>query len=502
MKNEKHILISVLLLTCIALNTVAVADPTWLGSGTISDPYQIDTPAELIYLGENEEYYSDNFILTADIDLSGSTFTKAVIASEEKDEFDGLFDGNYHKIINIDIDAQASNESYLGLFGKTEMNAQIKNLGLENVTIAGSDSSNFIGTMVANCGCEISNCYSVGSITSGSGTYNIGGFIGASMAATMNCYADVDVSCGSGSQRLGGFVGINQSVYLNCYASGSVSGGTSYVKGFIGYSFSGFGINDCYHLHPDDGGGPVDSYATALTDTQMKDQSSFAGWDFLDETFNGIDEIWMMDVYPALSWQIPVGLRDFSMLAGYWGQTGFTQDQPHARADWHVDGTVDINDLSLLAEDWLERVVHKQYPLALDDDFETGDFTKLPWLLGGSADWVIDSTTVQQGSYSAKSGAIGDSQDTYLELTVDTTGYDLITFYYKVSSEEDYDFFYFYIDGSWRIQHGGDSGGWLYRTFPVYDGLTIFKWSYNKDSSGSAGDDCAWIDNIVFTRGE
>ncbi len=498
MKSEKYILMFALLLVCFPFNTVRGVDPIWQGSGTISDPYQISTSAELIYLAENDEFYSDNFVLTADIDLALSTFSEAVIAPDGY-EFDGLFDGNYHKIINVTIDANTSNANYLGLFGKTGANAQITNLGLENITIKGGGSSNMVGTMVGWCDCEITNCYSTGTITCGSGAFNIGGFIGVCQGGIINCFADVDVSGVTGSQRLGGFTGFNGGHYLNCYASGGVSGGSSNIKGFVGYSLSGTFVG-CYHLHPDDGGGPLDSYADPLTDLQMKDRSSFVGWDFFGETSNGINELWMMDGYPVLSWQIPVAFREFSMLAGYWGQTGFTQNQPHSRADWHVDGTVDMNDLGLLVANWLERVIEKSYPLALDDDFETGDFTKQPWFLGGSADWVIDDVTVQHGNYSARSGAIGDSQRSYLELTVDTTGYDLITFYYKVSSEENFDFFHFYIDGSWRIEHGGDSGGWIYRTFPVYNGLTTFKWSYDKDSSGYDGDDCAWIDNIVFTK--
>ena len=502
MRGERHIRKFVLLLSFIAFDTVCVAEPTWLGDGTISDPYQIDTPAELIYLGEHDGYYSDNFILTADIDLSGYPFDKAIIAPDGSPEFAGLFDGNYHKIVNIDIDAQMSNESYLGLFGETQTSAKIKNLGLENVVITGGADSNFIGTMVGYCDCEISNSYSTGSITSGSGTYNIGGFLGACLGTTLNCYTDVDVSCGSGSQRLGGFVGISQGGYLNCYAAGSVSGGTSYVKGFVGYVLLGIGFSGCYHLHPDNGGGPIDPHVPALTDVQMQEQVNFVDWDFFGETSNGTDELWFMDVYPALSWQRPVGLMNFSMLAGYWNQSGFTQDQPQARVDWHVDGVVDISDLSLLVGSWLEGAVEKHYPLALDDDFETGDFSKQPWLLGGSADWLIDTATVQQGDYSAKSGVTGDSQSSYLELTVDTTGYDQITFYYKVSSEEDFDFFHFYIGDTWRIEHSGDSGGWVYSTFTVYDDLMTFRWSYDKDSSGPGGDDCAWIDNIVFTLEE
>lgn len=472
----------------------------WPGSGTITDPYQIDEPNELIYLGGQEAYYSDAFILTADIDLTGRTFSEAVIAREGYDAFDGVFDGNHHKILNMTIDAQATNSSYLGLFGQTDINAVIKNLGLENVDITGGAGSDLIGTMAGYFMYgTISNCYTAGTIIAGGGS-NIGGFIGASQSGITDCYADVDVTAASGSQYVGGFCGISLGQYSNCYAAGSVSGGID-VHGFVGYSVyaSSFYFVHCYHLHPDDGGGPIDSNAAVLTDAQMRDQANFAGWDFFRETNNGLDEAWKMDGYPVLSWQVPVGLEEFSMLGQYWGQSGFSQVDPPSRADWYTDGAVDMSDLQQLAAYWLEPVVQKVYPLAPGDDFETGDFTKQPWVMGGDADWVIDDVTVQQGSYSARSGVIGDSSSSSLELTVDTTGYDLITFYYKVSSEEGFDNFIFYINGSPRITHSGDSGGWLYRTFPVYDGLTTFKWVYSKDGSRSGGEDAAWVDTIVFT---
>ncbi len=505
MRHVNYCFPTVLILFVLSAGSFVLADPTWEGSGTITDPYQIDEPNELIYLGEHPAYYSDNFMLTSDIDLAGHVFTEAVIAPSAT-EFNAGFDGNHHKILNMTIDAQSSNADKLGLFGTSTSNAVIKNLGLENVSIAGGSSSSHIGAMVGmynNSSTEITNCYATGTITSGGGAVNVGGFIGVSQGGVINCYAAVDVTGGTGSQRIGGFVGYSLGAYMNCYASGSVSGST-YVGGFVGYSLysSSYYFINCYHLHPDDGGGPVDLYATALTDAQMRNEASFVGWDFFGETENGINELWEMDGYPALSWQVPIGLREFSMLGQYWGQSGFTQDQPDARADWYVDGVVDMNDLNLLANHWLGRMVEKSYPLAPGDDFETGDFTQQPWLLGGAAGWVIDDVTVQQGSYSARSGAIGDSQSSYLELTVDTTGYDLITFYYRVSSEEGFDKFHFYIDGSWRIEHSGDSAGWLYRTFPVYDGLTTFKWAYEKDSSGAHGDDAAWVDTIVFTLEE
>ena len=62
------------------------------GAGTAEDPYQIATPEDLIALGNEPNDYDKHFILTADIDLSGYTFTRAVIAPDT-DSSQGGFQG-------------------------------------------------------------------------------------------------------------------------------------------------------------------------------------------------------------------------------------------------------------------------------------------------------------------------------------------------------------------------------------------------------------------------
>ncbi len=481
----------------------------WEGSGNPSDPYQIDSAADLVYLGQHSEYYGDDFILTADIDMTGQSITEALIAPDtsgstgfQGDAFTGSFDGNYHKIENLEIDSLGATGSYVGLFGSLGSYSEVKNLAIEGaqITVTGSES-NALGVLAGDNNGTVSQCYFSGSVTGGSGAFNLGGVVGINMSSGFeNCYADVDVIAGSSSQRLGGFVGYNFGGILNCLAMGSVSGSGSNIKGFAGYNYFAQMIMYCYHLAQADGGGPTDSYAAPLTLIEMSEMTSFTGWDFFGEEFNGIDEAWMMrNSHPKLAWQVPVGMQELGLLGQYWQAGGFTQDQGPSRADWFIDNTVDINDACQLAANWLMPVVAKQYPLNLQDSFETGDFTALPWVLSGSENWVIDTTTVQDGTYSAMSGPIGDSQGCSLELTVDTTGYDLITFYYKVSTEADFDFLNFYIDGSRRMWHAGESD-WIYMTFPVYDEVTTFRWTYSKDSSGTGGQDKVWIDNVVFTR--
>lgn len=131
------------------------------------------------------------------------------------------------------------------------------------------------------------------------------------------------------------------------------------------------------------------------------------------------------------------------------------------------------------------------------EDFESGDFSKYDWEFSGNANWTIVSSDVYEGAYAAKSGSISDQQESVLEVTLDVMNDDEISFYYKVSSEATYDFMRFYIDDSQKAAWEGEDD-WTLVTFDVTAGEHTFKWSYEKDYSASNGDDCGWIDFILF----
>ncbi len=131
------------------------------------------------------------------------------------------------------------------------------------------------------------------------------------------------------------------------------------------------------------------------------------------------------------------------------------------------------------------------------EGFETGDFSAYNWQFGGNANWTVVSNDSNTGSYSAKSGAITDGQQTDLILTAEVLSDGQVSFYKKVSSESNWDKLFFYID---NVEKGDWSGneGWSQVSYPVTAGTHTFKWSYKKDSSVSSGSDCAWIDDIQF----
>lgn len=132
----------------------------------------------------------------------------------------------------------------------------------------------------------------------------------------------------------------------------------------------------------------------------------------------------------------------------------------------------------------------------VDEDWETGDFTKFDWVQGAHP-WVITGTLPYEGTYSAKSGTITDQQISDLSITFNVLANDSISFYGKVSSEQDYDYLKFFIDG---VEKGSWSGemAWTRIVFPVTAGSHTFKWTYEKDQSVSDGSDCAWTDYILF----
>ncbi|MDP8204631.1 MAG: FlgD immunoglobulin-like domain containing protein, partial [Candidatus Tenebribacter mawsonii] len=132
----------------------------------------------------------------------------------------------------------------------------------------------------------------------------------------------------------------------------------------------------------------------------------------------------------------------------------------------------------------------------VSEGFESGDFDNYDWVMGGSANWVI-STDAIEGVYSAKSGTITHNQHTDLQLTMDVLSDGEISFYRKVSSENNYDYLEFYIDGAMQEDWAG-TVGWSQVTYFVQEGTRTFKWVYDKDGSVSTGSDCAWIDNIIF----
>ncbi|MCD6573531.1 MAG: hypothetical protein J7K95_05510, partial [Thermoplasmata archaeon] len=126
---------------------------------------------------------------------------------------------------------------------------------------------------------------------------------------------------------------------------------------------------------------------------------------------------------------------------------------------------------------------------------EAVDNTQLSWSTGGNANWFGEVDTYYYDHDAAQSGDIGDSENTWIKTTVDGPG--TIKFYWKVSSEQNYDYLRFYIDGSQKAKISGNVG-WQQKTYSVGSGSHELMWKYKKDGSVSNGDDCGWIDKVEW----
>jgi hypothetical protein len=179
-------------------------------------------------------------------------------------------------------------------------------------------------------------------------------------------------------------------------------------------------------------------------------------------TMGSVDAIFNVTVDPATPMGAEIGL-DYSVTSGaYSAQKSF------------------IVQSGLVVEDW-----------------ETGDFTKFNWISGGNQPWTITNFGPFEGTYSAKSGTINNSQSTQLILTYDVPSNDSISFYLKVSSETGNDKLKFYIDNQEKGNWSGTQN-WQRVAFSLSQGTHTFKWIYSKNSSTSSGSDCAWVDYIVL----
>jgi subtilisin family serine protease len=136
-------------------------------------------------------------------------------------------------------------------------------------------------------------------------------------------------------------------------------------------------------------------------------------------------------------------------------------------------------------------------PELYQEDFESGDFVVWPWVMGGNADWTIDASSPYEGAYSARSGSITHNQSSTMSLTLELAEAGNVTFWYSVSSESNYDYLRFSIDGAQRAAWSG-SIGWTEASFPVSAGSHTFTWSYTKDVSVNGGSDAGWVDLITF----
>ena len=96
-----------------------------------------------------------------------------------------------------------------------------------------------------------------------------------------------------------------------------------------------------------------------------------------------------------------------------------------------------------------------------------------------------------------QSGNITDNKNSSLFIETNIINDDILSFYYKVSSETGGDYLSFYIDDDLVGSYSGEIN-WIKSSFNLSAGPHTFLWKYEKNGSVSSGNDAAWVDYIIF----
>ncbi len=217
------------------------------GSGTESDPYQVETADQL---DEVRNFLDAHFIQIADIDLGVSPWNEGEgwepIGNWDSDtRFKGSYNGNDFKISNLTINNP--DRAYLGLFGVVghyTTTSEIKNITINNLNISGGSLHSVGGLSgIVDSSASIYNCHTDGIISSESlSGYAIGGLIGSNNGTVINSSSSVNVSLtrlsSSYNNKIGGLAGDNSGTIEKCLSTGDVRG-KEYVGGLVGWNGSG-----------------------------------------------------------------------------------------------------------------------------------------------------------------------------------------------------------------------------------------------------------------------
>ncbi len=237
--------------------------------------------------------------------------------------------------------------------------------------VSGDSDSSFVGGLVGeNYEGLILSSASSGPVT---GQYSIGGLVGVNanpaqkpgFGEIRNSYSTSTVTALAGANKIGGLAGWNwQGLLSHCYSSGTVTAAAVAMGAFLGTSDEPNSIIDsCYALTT---AGPDNNLGTLLTDARMKQQASYAGWEFLGQAPNNSQAPWRMcadnTAYPKLAWEYSLegdfacpdgtGFEDLAELSKAW-LTAEGQPAYVSPCDMNADQAVNLDDLAVFSGFWL-----------------------------------------------------------------------------------------------------------------------------------------------------
>lgn len=254
-----------------AAAAVKSRDQYQMAGGTVENYSLITNQAELQGMSSKGKYYLGN-----DIICSGTYTPVGTVA----DSFQGVFDGQYFTVANINV----SGQDYGGLFGYVS-GAAIQNVGVVNASV----SANFAGGVVGYAkGSKLTNVYNAGGTITGA-KFQGGGIVGGADNTTI----DSAYNTGSVLNRGGGIAGeVFSNVKIqNAYNTASLNSG---IFAKCPYGMDSVSIADVYTV----GKATIDTSISlpmaiewvSFTDDTYKKSSRYSGWDI--SNVGGANTVW------------------------------------------------------------------------------------------------------------------------------------------------------------------------------------------------------------------
>ena len=215
-------------------------------------------------------------------------------------QYSGTFDGNNKTVSGLYFN---DNSTRIGLFGSSESDGNIKNVGVVDSYFKGN---NYVGGVCGYNGGTIANCYNAGNLTVIESSATIGGICGYNFGPVTNCYNTGTVTATGQVASVGGVCGCSTAPILNCYNIGTVTATSSStdISGICGYNFGP--VTNCYYLADteDENGGKTAAQFASGEIAYLLSQGCSTGVGDNTVTFDG--SIWGQklgengDTYPVL----------------------------------------------------------------------------------------------------------------------------------------------------------------------------------------------------------
>ena len=216
-------------------------------------------------------------------------------------QYSGTFDGNNKTVSGLYFNGDST---CIGLFGSSESDGNIKNVGVVDSYFKGNDH---VGGVCGNNAGTITNCYNAGNLTAIESCATVGGICGYNNGGTVtNCYNTGTVTATGSVASVGGVCGCSIAPISNCYNIGTVTATSSDadISGICGYYFGP--IKNCYYLADteDENGGKTTAQFASGEVAYLLSQGCTVVVDKSDVTYDG--SIWGQklgengDTYPVL----------------------------------------------------------------------------------------------------------------------------------------------------------------------------------------------------------